>query len=111
MQTLVDFVYAIALTMGLMGNPDIDVNPTVPVQGGNMEICYNFGPNPPSEVKLKIEFELEDGTKAKQTITLKPSGGCKTIIVPDTAVDYLVSDESGAAPPLGGIVEIGDSDG
>ena len=73
--------------------PDlITLKPDPPIQGQDVEICYDF-PQGVDEVDLKVTF-TPGGTTTHRVTAADP---CVDVPVPDDATTILVQDMSGAS--------------
>ena len=95
MEALVDFVVSLAVTLGLMSSPSITLNPTQPVAGQQLQICYDFAGTEAASVTLRVEFDLL-GTEEQdvRTYTVTPGDNCVTVSVPSDALFVRVSDQT-----------------
>ena len=73
----------------------ISLRPDPPVQGGDVEICYDFDGSGQSQVTIMVTFFPGSETSEH---TLTPSEPCVIVAVPDNAQSITVEDRSGTSP-------------
>lgn len=85
----------------------ISFNPDPPVQGEEVEICYNFDGSGISSTTLEVTFTTASGSLLVSSHEVTAGGNCFKLGVPADAETILVHDEDGPSPDKAAIVETG----
>jgi len=73
----------------------ISLNPDPPVQGQNVNVCYNFDGTTLAQTTLEVTFD-PGAHSSNHTVT--PDDPCATVVVTDDATSIIVEDLDGPSP-------------
>lgn len=85
----------------------ITLNPDPPVQGQEVDICYDFVGSGVTSTRLRVTFTSSTGDPPGAEYEVDEANNCVKVTVPSDAETILVEDLDGPSPDQSAIVENG----